>query len=448
MPVTRAKNPLLLLCLRTVIVLVCAGRQLQTPVAEGFLTTVGTRSGSLPSPSSLRAGVDATLPGSAEHENEQIEDYESTVITVEDGEEGQRLDSFLVQRIPEQSRSYFGGLCQAGLVKVDGKGCKKSSKVEKGQEIYVRFAVSPELSIEPEDIPLDILFEDDELIAVNKPAGMVVHPAPGSWNGTFVNALVHHLQQSGGTGEAGEGVGGVEGARGDGEWNAHLRPGIVHRLDKGTTGVLLAAKNPTMQAKLGNLFAAREVHKTYLAVCVGNPGQGAVIDVPIGRHPIHRQKMLAVPTLHPNVRARRALSTVDTAAFDGKLGVAKVAIETGRTHQIRVHLQHRRTPVLGDEIYGNRDWNRRLLQSTGVTRPLLHAYALNFTHPGTGEVISLCASLPEDMAKIVARIYPQVHEEHPEWMGTPKPVPLPTKERVPIPGDVPDVPESLRDYVL
>ncbi|CAM9592912.1 unnamed protein product, partial [Sphacelaria rigidula] len=254
------------------------------------------------------------------------------VLTVREGEGGKRLDAFLAARMPEQSRSYFGDLCQLGMVSSAGKNVKKSVKVEEDQEIEVRFIVNPELSLEGENIPLDILFEDDEIIAVNKPAGMVVHPAPGSWNGTFVNALVYHLQQQ-------DNKFPTHINRKDGEHNPSLRPGIVHRLDKGTTGVLLAAKNPAMQAKLAALFAKREIKKSYLAVCVGNPGEMATINVPIGRHPNHRQKMIAVPTIQPNIRSRSALSMAKTAAFDGKLSVVAVGIETGRTHQIRVHMQ-------------------------------------------------------------------------------------------------------------
>ncbi|CAM9900124.1 unnamed protein product, partial [Ectocarpus sp. 8 AP-2014] len=159
-----------------------------------------------------------------------------------------------------------------------------------------------------------------------------------------------------------------------------------------------------------------QISKSYLAVCVGNPGKAATIDVPIGRHPRDRQRMVAVPTIQPNIRSRRALSVVTTVAFDGKLSVAEVSIETGRTHQIRVHLQHRRTPVLGDEVYGNNDWNRRLRQSTGLTRPLLHARSLEFKHPNTGEVVSLAAPLPSDVEAVVRKIYPQVEDEHPEWL--------------------------------
>ncbi|CAM9242627.1 unnamed protein product [Ectocarpus sp. 13 AM-2016] len=362
------------------------------------------------------AALAAARDMAPEEEVEEEIAFNTEMLTVEEGEGGKRLDSFLGARMPEQSRSYFGGLCQLGMVLVGGKMAKKSVKVEEGQEVEVRFIISPELSLQGEDIPLDILYEDDEIIAVSKPAGMVVHPAPGSWNGTFVNALVFHLEKSGADGNALGDTDTTFQSVPDGEHNPSLRPGIVHRLDKGTTGVLLAAKNPTMQAKLAELFAQRRISKSYLAVCVGNPGKAATIDVPIGRHPRDRQRMVAVPTIQPNIRSRRALSVVTTVAFDGKLSVAEVSIETGRTHQIRVHLQHRRTPVLGDEVYGNNDWNRRLRQSTGLTRPLLHARSLEFKHPNTGEVVSLAAPLPSDVEAVVRRIYPQVEDEHPEWL--------------------------------
>ncbi|CAM9202371.1 unnamed protein product [Choristocarpus tenellus] len=455
-------------CFRALVMWLVTGGQIAAPVVEGFLAV-----GPLKIPSSscvqgcaeFRLCVSATsypLSSEQKDDQEQVEGHESSILKVEKGEEGSRLDAFLTQRAPKKSRSYFGGLCKDGLIRVDGKAAKKSVKLELGQVVEVPFVINPTISVGPEDIPLDIIYEDEDIIAISKPAGMVVHPAPGNMNGTFVNALVHHLQQNcededmleGGSrwGDSDE----LDALEDDGEGNAAHRPGIVHRLDKGTTGVLLAAKNLAMQVKLCDLFAAREVKKSYLTVCVGNPGQDAVIDVPIGRHPFKRQRMVAVPdvrlqpnvksTIHvqPNVKTRNALSVVDTVAFDGKLSVAKVAIETGRTHQIRVHLQHRRTPVLGDDVYGNNDWNKRLLQSTGLARPLLHAYSLEFKHPLTGEKIMLCAPLPADVSKIVEKIYPQVHEENPEWVGgAPKPKPEP--ERIPIPGDVP---ESLRDYSI
>ncbi|CAM9959391.1 unnamed protein product, partial [Phaeothamnion confervicola] len=288
----------------------------------------------------------------------------------------------------------------------------------------VQLVVNDELSVGPEPIALNVLYEDDSIIAVSKAAGMVVHPAPGNWNGTFVNALLHHLdrQNSAGGGSGGGGIsGGFSGGSGG---NDRLRAGVVHRLDKGTTGVLLAAKSQSMQAKLSRLFAERRVRKSYVVVCVGNSGggadagpDGAVIDVPIGRHPIHRQKMCAVPVgMVAGTGTRPARSVVRTAAFDGRLSVAEVAIETGRTHQIRVHMQHRRTPVAGDDLYGNGDWNRRVAQRFGLARPLLHAHSMSFEHPDTGRLISIMAPLPADLLAVVRSIYPEVDTERPAWI--------------------------------
>ncbi|KAG5185622.1 pseudouridine synthase [Tribonema minus] len=333
---------------------------------------------------------------------DEDEIFDVSVFEADLADAGQRIDAFLCSKVPDQSRTYFGDLCTKGCVCVNGSSAvKKSHKVTAGQIISVRFLATAELNLGPEDIPLDVIFEDSELLAIAKPPGMVVHPAPGNWNGTFVNALLHHLSKDGSVVSLGE--------------SGDLRPGVVHRLDKGTSGVLLAAKTPIMQKQLSQLFHDRKVRKTYLAVCAGNPGDDA-IDVPIGRHATNRQKMVAVPDIQPGARARRALSHVRCTAFDGSLSVAEVRIETGRTHQIRVHLQHRRTPIVGDELYGNRDWNRRL-QKRGISRPLLHALRLEFTHPTTGAALRLEAPLPEDMASIVRGVYPVAIEEHPGWFG-------------------------------
>mmetsp|Transcript_10509 Transcript_10509/g.13651 ORF Transcript_10509/g.13651 Transcript_10509/m.13651 type:complete len:390 (-) Transcript_10509:107-1276(-) len=331
----------------------------------------------------------------------EAEDVDKQVITVEDCSKSKRVDAFLSETFPEQSRSYFGSLCQQGLVLLDGKAAKKSVKVSSGQEVEVSFASTPELSVDAEEIPLDILYEDDHLIAIAKPPGMVVHPAPGSWNGTFVNALKFHLEQQGHA-VSGEGLGGAD----------DLRPGIVHRLDKGTSGVLVAAKNPICHAKLSEMFANRDIKKTYLAVCVGNPGKGVKIESLIGRHPKNRQKMTVLHETYGG--GKLAISNVDTLSFDGQLSLAKVQIETGRTHQIRVHLSHRRTPVLGDEVYGNGDQNKRAIKRFGIDRPLLHAYSLEFDHPITGEPMTLEAPIPLDMANVLSKIYPQLAAESPE----------------------------------
>lgn len=202
-------------------------------------------------------------------------------------------------------------------------------------------------------------------------------------------------------------------------------------MDKGTTGILVVAKSTQALGALSSAFAERTVKKTYLAISVGNPGKRVVIDKPIGRHPIHRQKMRVVPDPHrrdssgvapkdrlvgsPSSKSgRRALSYVDTLAFDGKLSLVQVRIETGRTHQIRVHLQDRHTPIYGDEVYGIADWNKRLLKSHGIARPLLHAYRLELDHPVSGERMVFTAPLAEDMKTIANNIWPDGKEELPE----------------------------------
>ena len=274
---------------------------------------------------------------------------------------------------------------------------RKSYKVTAGQQLLVRIPVERHQEIlTPQKLPLHVLWEDEHMIVLNKAADMVVHPAAGHWdNGTVVHALLYYLQhESPFATEANGGSAGesflnataalpTEGVHPESSSSAatvnnllRLRPGIVHRLDKGTTGVLVVGKTAAAVAELSQQFADRTVRKTYLAVTVGNPGRRVVIDKPIGRHPVHRQRMRVVPvpnddndnrsngrpttTSTATSKGRRALSLVDTLAFDGKLSLVRVRIETGRTHQIRVHLQDRHTPIYGDSVYGLSDWNKRL----------------------------------------------------------------------------------------
>jgi 23S rRNA pseudouridine1911/1915/1917 synthase len=282
------------------------------------------------------------------------------------------------------------------------------------------------MNVVPEDIPLTVLYEDDYIVAVNKAAGMCVHPGPGNPNGTFVNALLHHVgtDLAAGLMEAtygpGPGNGGAAGAGGDGKQVATytelaetpeesrttpqlLRPGIVHRLDKGTSGVLLAGKTTEAVAALSALFANRKIEKVYMACCVGHPGDSTIVE-PIGRDRKNRQLMTVYDGDEDGPPLRPAVSHTKTFAFDGKLSAALVRIETGRTHQIRVHLKHRRTPIIGDEQYGNADWNKRVFKAYGVSRPLLHAYQIAFKHPFTGEALCLQAPVPADMADMLSRM--------------------------------------------
>ena len=305
--------------------------------------------------------------------------FESDTIIITEEEAGERLDKILAKRFEDkQSRTYFQYLIEEHLVLLNGQPVKKRIKPEVGDEIEIQFVLTPEINVEPENIPLDILFEDEHLLAINKPSGMVVHPAVGHWTGTFVNALLYHCKNLG---------------KNLGETTDTLRPGIVHRLDKETSGILIAAKTSQAHQKLIELFASRQMRKEYLAICLGNPGN-ANIDAPIGRHPVHRKKMAIVET------GKSALSRCRTIAHNDKLSLVRIELITGRTHQIRVHMQHHRTPILGDDTYGTPSSNRKY----GANRQMLHAEKLAFVHPITGEKIELTAPLPADMSEFVKSI--------------------------------------------
>lgn len=276
-----------------------------------------------------------------------------------------RLDRLLTSHYPEHSRTYFQYLIENGFVLVNGHLLKKKDKPKIGDEIEVCFQLTPEISLEPENIPLNIVFEDDHLLVINKPAGMVVHPAPGHPRHTFVHALLYHCKGL--------------------PFADKLRPGIVHRLDKDTSGLLLAAKTLECHQKLISLFSERKITKKYLAICVGNPGDGT-INAPIKRHKTRRQEMAVDP------EGKEAISRVKLLKIEENLSLVEVELITGRTHQIRVHMKHRGTPVLGDPIYGSESAN----QKYGVTRQLLHAYNLEFEHPMTRVPVKLTAPIPSD----------------------------------------------------
>jgi 23S rRNA pseudouridine1911/1915/1917 synthase len=288
------------------------------------------------------------------------EDSEFLFISAE--EEGVRIDKFLTTRFPHHSRTYFQHLIDIGCVLINGEPVKKKTLPEEGDEIEVLFQATPEASLAAENIPLEILYEDEHILAVNKPAGMVVHPAPGHWSGTFVNALLGHCKDIAPSSDP-------------------IRPGIVHRLDKETTGVLLAAKTLQAHQKLIELFSTRQIEKLYLAICQGRPANGT-INMPIGRHPVHRKEMTVLPD------GREAITEIQVAAFNEKISLVLARPRTGRTHQIRVHLKHLGCPVVGDALYGKRN---------DCERHLLHAYKLCFEHPITGSPIRLVAPIPQDM---------------------------------------------------
>lgn len=288
-------------------------------------------------------------------------ELDSFFVTAEDA--GLRLDQMLAGRFPVYSRTYFQHLIEEGLVLLNGERVKKRAIPEEGDEIDVCFQALPGSTLAPESIPLDVLFEDDYILAIHKPAGMVTHPAPGHWTGTFVHALLAHCQ------------GVVPG-------NDPLRPGIVHRLDKETSGVLIAAKTIEAHQRLIEQFSQRKIEKTYLAVCNGRPANG-VIQAPIGRHPVHRKEMAVLSD------GREAISEIQVVASNGTYSLVLIRPKTGRTHQIRVHLKHIHCPIVGDEVYGSSS-------ARVADRHLLHAYRLCFDHPIKGQRMQITAPFPED----------------------------------------------------
>ncbi len=299
------------------------------------------------------------------------DDPEFLFITAE--EEGTRIDKLLAERFPNYSRTYFQSLIEMGCVLLNGEPVKKRILPEEGDEIEVCFQAIPGTSsVLPEAIPLEILFEDDHLLAVNKPPGMVTHPAPGHWTGTFVNALLGHCKEIAPSDDP-------------------LRPGIVHRLDKDTSGILLAAKTLAAHQRLIELFTARRMEKLYLAVCKGRP-QNRIIDAPIARHPVHRKEMAVIPD------GREASTEVKVIAFNEKASLVLLKPRTGRTHQIRVHLKHIGCPILGDPVYGPKN------DLAPPDRQLLHAYRLDFDHPITGASLKLTAPIPEDIKNWMRRL--------------------------------------------
>ncbi len=287
-------------------------------------------------------------------------------IKVRPEEADQRLDKLLPARFPEQSRSYFQSLIREGMVLLNGQKVKKQIRPQIGDKIEVSFLITEEIALEAEDVPLDVLFEDEWLLVINKPAGLVVHPGPKNWHGTVANGLLYRYRD----------------LIGD-------RPGIVHRLDKETSGLLLCAKSLQAQSKLMKLFADREVDKEYLAITIGKPKEG-LIDAPIGRSPNNRKVMCV------REDGKKAKTIFKPLAWDQQYCLVKCHLLTGRTHQIRVHLKHIGAPMLGDATYG--------VKKSGFDRQMLHAHALKFVHPYTGKQMEFTLPPPNDMQPTVERL--------------------------------------------
>lgn len=308
-------------------------------------------------------------------------------LTVTEENEHTRLDVFLASVLPSISRSYVQRLIKDGRVTVGGKPVKANLPVKTGQQVDVDVPEPVATAVQPEALPLPILYEDRDVVVLDKPAGMVVHPAAGHSGGTLVNALLHHVDDL-------SGIGGEK------------RPGIVHRLDRGTSGLMVVAKNDAAHEELSRQFRDREVEKEYIALVWGEVMAGRRIDAPIGRDASNRKKMSAAP---PNRvrRSREAVTRVVSAEHFGRtLTLVHVAIHTGRTHQIRVHLSAIGHPVVGDPLYGgvHRRVPGDLRAVTHLERPFLHAARLAFKHPSDGRRMEFTTDLPDDLARVLDEI--------------------------------------------
>jgi len=287
-------------------------------------------------------------------------------VAVPAGTSGQRLDQFLRDELPEHSRAFLQKLIAEGRVLVNGRATKASHSVRPGDAVTVEIPPPTPLANAPEAIPLAVLFEDADIIVVNKPPGLVVHPAAGNREHTLVNALLHHCR-----GQL-AGIGGVE------------RPGIVHRLDKGTSGCIVVAKTDVAHQSLVAQFKGRDVRKIYRAVCRGKFAQSTGrVETLIGRSDRDRKKMSARVT-----QGRPAVTDYRVLKQHAEVALVELTLHTGRTHQIRVHMAHLGHPLVGDAVYGRK---------SEVARPLLHAYKLGLTHPRTHQEMEFVAPIPEDM---------------------------------------------------
>jgi 23S rRNA pseudouridine1911/1915/1917 synthase len=311
-------------------------------------------------------------------------------------EGGQRLDRWLAGALPERSRSEIQRWIEDGRILVNSKTGKASYRLEQGDQIEVTIPPVEKIdTLKPAAIPLSILYEDDDLLVIDKPAGMVVHPAPGHTQETLVNAVLHHCPQIAGVGPA----------------DGPVRPGIVHRLDKDTSGLIVVAKHDRAHRALQAQFQARTVYKEYLALLEGlvEPAAGRIV-APIGRHPNDRLRQAILP---PDLRTGTArgrpasteyrvlgyyTTTVRDSTGRASFSLVSAVIQTGRTHQIRVHFAWRKHPVVGDALYGYRQ------QRLPVPRQFLHAHRLRFVLPSTGQEAEFVAPLPADLQQVLDRL--------------------------------------------
>ena len=289
---------------------------------------------------------------------------------------GIRLDKYLTEKLPDYSRSYIQKLLEDGQILVNGRPSKSNYKLRNGDLITVTIPEAEPLDVEPEDIPLDIVYEDSDVIVINKPKGMVVHPAPGHIHGTMVNALLYHCKDS---------LSSINGI---------MRPGIVHRIDMDTTGLLVACKNDTAHRIMSDKFKIHDIHRVYTAIVYNHfQNESGTIDKPIARHKTERKKM----AIDPN--GRRAVTHYTVIEnLKQNFSLINCELETGRTHQIRVHMSSINHPLLGDSVYGPK---QKPFQTQGQ---VLHAGVLGFVHPITNQYMEFHADLPDYFESILKKL--------------------------------------------
>ena len=286
---------------------------------------------------------------------------------------GERADAALARLAPDLTRSAAQRLLEEGRVLREGRPLRKNDKLQAGDVLALDLPEPQPVALEPEDIPLDIVYEDKDLLVINKPKGLVVHPAAGHWSGTLVNALLYHCRDS---------LSGI---------NGELRPGIVHRIDKDTSGLLIVAKNDFAHQALAAQLQDHTLARTYVCLVVGGVREDSgVIDAPIGRHPTDRKKMAVTEK-----NSRHAVTHWRVLERFPGYTLLECRLETGRTHQIRVHMAYRNHPIVGDTVYG------RPKPELGQDSQCLHARALTFRHPRTGETMTLTCPLPDYFTRLL-----------------------------------------------
>lgn len=323
-------------------------------------------------------------------------DAESNVLEVisKDADKGTRLDQFVATNT-ELTRSAAARLIEDGAVTVNGKAVAKNYKIGGGDILEIILPEPEPCEALPENIPLDIVYEDDDIIVINKPVGMVVHPAAGNPNGTLVNALLYHC------GKSLSGVGGI------------IRPGIVHRIDKDTSGLLVVAKNDEAHLFLSEQLKEHHISRIYTAIAVGNfREESGTVDAPIGRHPVDRKKMAVIH--NSELRSRDAIthwSVMARGEADGNsFTLLRCQLETGRTHQIRVHMASVGHPLLGDTVYGGANTKFEAHHKKHIVGQCLHAGELHLTHPRTKQEMQFFAPMPQNMQHVVDILFKREEE--------------------------------------